>query len=38
MFALKWDNTSIGFKVYVFERRETNGSLVPNLSNISQGV
>jgi hypothetical protein len=38
MFALKWDNIGARFKVYVFERRKANGSLVPYLSNISQGV
>jgi hypothetical protein len=38
MSTLKWDNTGIGLRVYVFERIDANGSLVPNLSNISQGV
>jgi hypothetical protein len=38
MFVLKWDNTSTGFRVYVFERRKVDGSLVPNLNNLSQGV
>jgi hypothetical protein len=38
MFALKWDNTGIRLRVYVFERRKANGSLVPKLSNINQVV
>jgi hypothetical protein len=38
MYALKWDNIGIGLRVYVFETRKVDGSLVSNLSNISQGV
>ncbi len=38
MFALKWDNIGTRLRVYVFERGKANGSLVLDLSNISQGV
>jgi hypothetical protein len=38
MFALKWDNIGSKFRVYVFERREVDGSLVLDLRNINQGV
>ncbi len=36
MSILKWDNIGTGLKVYVFEKREVDGSLVSYLSNISQ--
>ncbi len=38
MYALKWDNIGTGLRVYVFERRKVNSSLLFNLNNISQGV